>query len=88
MNCKKCNGKMKPGQAMQSTMRGGVTMHEGGPGRLIGCLKCEGCGHSVVATTPAKHVVRQQMGTKEEIREAARRVIEKHREVLERLKER
>lgn len=48
---------MQPGQAIAETYRGGsldfpsdehpTTMHAGGPGRLIDCLKCPCCGHSV-----------------------------------------
>ena len=54
--CKKCNGKMKPGKAMQQTYTGigdfndnddVCTVSPGGPGKLIDCLKCEDCGWSV-----------------------------------------
>lgn len=53
--CPKCGGAMKPGQALQSTFTGSadlpggeaVTMSPGGPGKLVGCLKCTACGHSV-----------------------------------------
>jgi len=55
--CKRCGGQLLPGIAMQSTLVGWsdfpgqevVTMHEGGPGRLIPCLKCVACGWSVTA---------------------------------------
>jgi hypothetical protein len=58
LSCKKCGGPMRHGIAMQSTLRGVrdfpscarvVTLSEGGPGRLIRCLKCSHCGWS---TTP------------------------------------
>lgn len=53
--CPKCCGKMKPGKAIAQTFTGtpewpgaeAVTMSVGGPGKLIDCLKCEKCGHSV-----------------------------------------
>ena len=48
---------MKPGKALEPTYIGGVpdfigraeivTMYEGGPGKLINCLKCPKCGFSV-----------------------------------------
>lgn len=52
--CERCGGRMRPGVALVSTEMGGaadldnevVTMHHGGPGRLISCLKCPLCGHS------------------------------------------
>ncbi len=54
--CRRCGGPMKPGIAMAQTLRSGfpdfiggqvVTMSAGGPGKLIECLKCAACGHSV-----------------------------------------
>lgn len=54
--CRRCGGKMKPGIAMQSTLKAGVpdfpgsgvvTMSPGGPGRIIPVDKCERCGWSV-----------------------------------------
>lgn len=55
MKCKRCNGEMKPGKAIEQTYTGipdfiggdVVTMSPGGPGRLIDCLKCSKCGWSV-----------------------------------------
>ena len=54
--CPKCGGPMRTGGiAMESTYTGSpdfpggevVTMHEGGPGRLVECgRKCVDCGHS------------------------------------------
>lgn len=56
MTCKKCNGPMKPGQAIAQTFtsgapdftgdKHGITMSAGGPGKLVDCLKCEVCGWS------------------------------------------
>ena len=53
--CHRCGGSLKPGIALQQTATGApdfqdgevVTLSAGGPGRLIGCLKCEACGWSV-----------------------------------------
>ena len=55
--CRKCAGVMKEGTALLSTFVSGmpdfpgdtegVTMHEGGQGVLVRCLKCEDCGYSV-----------------------------------------
>lgn len=55
-SCPKCGGPMRSGGiAMESTYTGSsdfpggevVTMHEGGPGRLVECgRKCVDCGHS------------------------------------------
>ena len=55
--CPKCKVPLKPGKAIQSTIVGGspdfaadgevVTYSEGGPGKLIDCLKCPKCGYSV-----------------------------------------
>ena len=57
MKCTKCGGEMKPGKAIQQTWEPGtpdfpgqtigVTMHVGGPGVLIDCLKCSVCGRSI-----------------------------------------
>ena len=55
--CTRCGGEMRPGVAMGQTYTGSadfaggevVTMSPGGPGRLVACLKCVGCGHSVSA---------------------------------------
>ena len=55
MKCRRCGGAMAPGVALAQT-HGGVpdfpggdvvTVSPSGPGRLIDCLKCEKCGHSV-----------------------------------------
>jgi hypothetical protein len=52
---RECTGLMLPGVALESTLRGlpdfpgdtqPVTVSEGGPGRLVHCLKCRVCGHS------------------------------------------
>lgn len=55
--CKKCMVVMRPGKAIQQTYSVGapdfpgdhevVTVSAGGPGKLIDCLKCPKCGHSV-----------------------------------------
>ncbi len=51
--CQKCGGEMKPGKALAQTVTGipdlgeVVTLSPGGPGKLIDCLKCAECGHSV-----------------------------------------
>ena len=53
--CRKCGGEIKPGKALAQTFTGlpdfpgkeVVTISAGGPGRLIDCMKCEACGHSV-----------------------------------------
>ena len=53
--CPRCGGPMKPSKAIAQTWMGEpewsgatiCTMSPGGPGRLIDCLKCEKCGHSV-----------------------------------------
>ena len=56
MKCKKCGGQMKPSKAIAPTYTGipdfpgdkhCVTISPGGPGKLVDCLKCEKCGHSV-----------------------------------------
>lgn len=51
----RCPGLMRPGIALESTSVGipdfpgdvPVTVHEGGPGRLVPCLKCSECGFSI-----------------------------------------
>lgn len=56
--CPRCKqGKLRPGKAIEQTWVGGIgdfdmnepgiTMSAGGPGRLINCLKCDACGHSI-----------------------------------------
>jgi hypothetical protein len=55
--CRKCGAPMQPGVAFAQTYSGSgdfgrddvVTMSPGGPGRLIECLKCSGCGWSVTS---------------------------------------
>lgn len=55
--CPRCGGAMKRGKALVSTVTGSpdfpggevVTLSAGGPGRLVDCLKCAECGHSVHA---------------------------------------
>lgn len=62
MKCRRCGGKMKPSKAIEQTWRGSadfpgmevVTMSPGGPGRLVDCLKCECCGHSVTPLDSAE----------------------------------
>jgi len=63
--CKKCEGDMQPGVAIQNTLTGmpdfpgdrhAVTLSPGGPGKLIDCMKCTACGWSV---TP--HVTQKQI---------------------------
>lgn len=58
-NCKKCGAKMVDGIALENTSVRGVgdfigdknakicTMYHGGPGKVIDCVKCPECGHSV-----------------------------------------
>lgn len=55
-SCYKCNVPLVAGKAMESTLTGipdfpgdpyPVTVSPGGPGRLVDCLKCSECGHSV-----------------------------------------
>jgi hypothetical protein len=53
----KCNGDMLPGVAIGQTFTGiadfpgckVVTVSQGGPGKIVQCLKCNACGHSVSA---------------------------------------
>ena len=54
--CAKCGGQMKPSKAIAQTVTGipdfpgdqhPTTLSPGGPGKLVDCLKCEKCGHSV-----------------------------------------
>lgn len=55
--CRKCGGDMKSGMAMCQTLTGIAdfiggevcTVSPGGPGKVIGCWKCEQCGWSVTA---------------------------------------
>lgn len=52
--CRRCGGPMAPGIATVQTYS---TSHEGtcspaGLGRLMPCLKCSACGHSVSAGAP------------------------------------
>lgn len=56
--CRRCGGNMVPGLALAQTYTGlpdfpgdsrAVTMSPGGPGKLVPCLKCVKCGHSVTA---------------------------------------
>lgn len=56
--CRKCGGEMQPGKAIAQTFDGipdfiggeVCTVSAGGPGKLIGCMKCKNCGWSVTAT--------------------------------------
>lgn len=55
--CERCGGEMAPGQAIEQTYTSGapdfpgdsegVTMSAGGSGKIIECMKCKRCGHSV-----------------------------------------
>jgi len=66
MKCPKrnCEGMMKKSKAMRSTLIGGlpdfpndshsITLCEGGPGKLIGCIKCDSCGFSMTLTKEFK----------------------------------
>lgn len=57
--CRKCGGPMRPGKALEQTVTTGspdfpgdargMTVSAGGPGRMVACLKCGACGHSIVA---------------------------------------
>lgn len=55
--CRRCGGEMKPSKAIENTYTGTpdfpdgdvVTISLGGPGKLVDCLKCRQCGHSVRA---------------------------------------
>lgn len=57
MKCQKCGGEMNPGKALAQTFKAGSkdfpgdryasTFSAGGPGKLVNCLKCQDCGHSV-----------------------------------------
>lgn len=55
MKCRRCDSLMRPGIALGQTY-GGIpdfpdghvcTVSPAGSGRVIPCLKCSGCGHSV-----------------------------------------
>jgi len=66
MKCSKrnCKGTMKRSKAIQQTSTSGlpdfpgdtvgITLSAGGPGKLIECLKCDTCGHSVGITKEKK----------------------------------
>lgn len=58
--CHKCHAPMQPGIAIEQTYTTGLpdfpgddpasavqTISPGGPGRIVQCLKCTECGHSV-----------------------------------------
>lgn len=53
--CQRCGGEMKQGKALMQTVSGSpdfadgevVPLSPGGTGKLIDCLKCSSCGHSV-----------------------------------------
>ena len=57
--CRRCGGEMKPGVALAQTLTGGspdlggdvMTFSPGGPGKLVDCLKCAECGHSMTTET-------------------------------------
>lgn len=53
--CKRCGADMHPGLAIENTLVGmpdffddgpPVTVHPGGTGKLIACMKCPRCGWS------------------------------------------
>jgi len=54
-SCRKCDGKMFPGIALENTTTGSpdfiggsvVTVSTSERANLVGCMKCEKCGHSV-----------------------------------------
>lgn len=55
--CRKCGGAMHCGMAMETLLVGTgdldwkappVTVSPGGPGRMVPCLKCVGCGYSII----------------------------------------
>lgn len=62
--CRRCNGLMKGGVAMQETLTGTPdfpggaisTVSPGGPGRLIPCVKCVRCGYSLSIGSNTKEV--------------------------------
>lgn len=63
--CRRCGGSMVPSKALLNTWVAGVpdfpgsedltgqTMHHGGPGKLVDCLKCADCGWSLLPTPPS-----------------------------------
>lgn len=60
IKCNKCDSELKPGIAIEQTYMGYpdfpgdnciVTVSPGGPGKLIKCLKCPGCGWSITMKT-------------------------------------
>lgn len=69
--CRRCGHQMKPSKAIAQTyggipdFAGGhvVTMSPGGPGKLIDCLKCVNCGHSI--SSPNVDVRRPNMDTQD-----------------------
>ena len=52
--CPRCGAEMTDGMALESTVTGSpdfiggevVTLSPGGPGKLVACMKCIGCGYS------------------------------------------
>jgi hypothetical protein len=65
--CPRCDVPYAPGEAIEQTWIGHpewpgdtiYTMSPGGPGRLVPCLKCPKCGHSV--TTDQRAAERQML---------------------------
>lgn len=59
--CNKCNVKMLPGIALEQTYGGHpdfiggevVTMSPSGPGVVVACYKCPGCGFSTTVRASA-----------------------------------
>lgn len=68
--CCRCGGQMRQGVAMQSTLEGVsdftdgavVTVSEGGPGRIVRCMKCAACGWSVAAPRRAANNIDAPVG--------------------------
>jgi hypothetical protein len=61
-SCRKCGGKMFPGIALENTTTGSpdfiggsvVTVSTSERANLVGCMKCEKCGHSVSCTATSQ----------------------------------
>lgn len=65
--CRRCGGAMRPGWALEQTFVTGEpdfpgddhvsTYSAGGPGKVVDCIKCEGCGHSVAGGPDMPEVI-------------------------------
>ena len=70
MMCRRCGHQMKPSKAIDQTWTGEpewpgatlVTLSPGGPGKLIDCLKCVNCGHSISSSTAKESSERSESG--------------------------